>query len=90
METIILRTRFKRKVSMKKILFSVMAAALLSGCTAGTCYQAMKLRRAAESAQGLEKAALLGKADAIQKECDAQNKALQEAQKTNARGKTYR
>jgi hypothetical protein len=75
---------------MRKNLFSCLLVAVLAGCAAGPCYQAMKYRVAAEKAQGLEKAALLGKADAVQKDCDAQCAQQQEAQKLNARGKASR
>jgi len=75
---------------MKKILFSLILAVVFAGCTTGPCYQAMKYRVAADKAQGLEKAALLGKADAVQKDCDAQSAQQQEAQKLNARGKASR
>jgi hypothetical protein len=73
---------------MRKNLFALVLVAFLAGCVSGPCYQAMKFRVAAEHAQGLDKAALLGKADGLQKECDAQSAAQQEAQKLNARGKS--
>jgi hypothetical protein len=75
---------------MKKHLLLVLLFAVLSGCTAGPCYEAMKFRKAAETAQGTEKAALLGKADAVQKECEAYNKNLQESQNRTARFKDHR
>jgi len=75
---------------MKKHLSICVLASILAGCAAGPCYQAMKYRKAAESAQGVEKAALLGKADAIQKECDTYNASLQEHQKLDARAKASR
>ena len=79
----------KEKVPMKKYLSLVLFSIVLSGCAAGPCYEAMKFRTAAETARGEEKAALLGKADAIQKECDAYNKNLQESQNRNARFKDH-
>lgn len=74
---------------MKKRLSMVLLFAVLAGCAAGPCWEAMKFRKAAETAQGAEKAALLGKADAVQKECDAYNKNLQESQNRNARFKDH-
>jgi|WetSurMetagenome_2_1015567.scaffolds.fasta_scaffold715000_1 hypothetical protein len=75
---------------MKKHLSLLLLASILAGCAAGPCYQAMKFRKAAESAQGVEKAALLGKADAVEKECNAYNASLQEQQKHNAAQKAGR
>jgi len=75
---------------MKNFLSFVFLCVVLLDCAPGPCYQAMKFRKAAENAQGIDKAALLGKADAVQKECDAQNASLQEAQKLDARGKARR
>jgi hypothetical protein len=77
------------KAFLKNFFLIVVMAFIFSGCAAGPCWQAMKYRKAAETAQGTEKAALLGKADAVQKECDAQNAALQEKQKDNARLKDH-
>jgi hypothetical protein len=74
----------------KNLLLVPLIGAVLVCCSVGPCYQAMKYRKAAETAQGTEKAALLGKADAIQKECDAYNASLQESQKHAAQGKDRR
>jgi hypothetical protein len=75
---------------MKNYLLSLLLLTFFSSCAPGPCYQAMKYRKAAETVRGTEKAALLGKADAVQKECDAYNATLQEAQKLDARGKARR
>jgi hypothetical protein len=74
---------------MKRKLTLLFAGLALAGCAAGPCYEAMKFRKAAETAQGTEKAALLGKADAVQRECDAYNKDLQESQNRNAKYKDH-
>ena len=74
---------------MKKSFLLFLLGLSLAGCAAGPCWEAMKYRKAAESAQGTEKAALLGKADAVQKECDAYNKQQQDAQNQNAKFKDH-
>ena len=70
---------------MKKCVSAFIFCAVLAGCAAGPCYEAVKYRQAAETAQGIEKAALLGKADALQAQCDARNKEVQESQNRNAK-----
>jgi hypothetical protein len=77
------------KVLMKRNFALLFVGLALAGCAAGPCYEAMKYRQAAETAQGTEKAALLGKADAVQKECDAYNMELQESQNRNAKFKNH-
>jgi hypothetical protein len=72
----------------KKLMFLSLLFTIFAGCSVGPCYQAMKYRKAAETAQGTEKAALLGKADAIQKQCDDYNTSLQESQKRTAINKS--
>jgi hypothetical protein len=74
---------------MLKCLSALFFCAIMAGCAAGPCYEAMKYRQAAETAQGTEKAALLGKADALQRECDVRNKEIQESQSRNAKYKDH-
>ena len=51
----------------------------------GPCFAAMQYRQeAGKTDNAMEKAALLGKADAQQRDCDAYNKQLEEQQKRNA------
>lgn len=72
---------------MKKATHVAVVLAFFCGCSsqlAGPCYQAMQYRNDAENATGAEKAALLGKADAAQRECDHQGEAIQERQKRDA------
>ena len=52
----------------------------------GPCFTAAQYRGEAGKARTYgEKAALLGKADALQHECDAQNRQLQDQQNHNAK-----
>lgn len=57
---------------------------LLQGCTwdfMGPCHRATLLRKDAEKVAGLKKAEMLGKADALQGECDKQNNELYRRQR---------
>jgi hypothetical protein len=74
---------------MKKSLLPLLLGLTLAGCAAGPCWEAMKYRQAAETAQGTEKAALLGKADALQAQCDARNKEVRDSQNHNAKYKDH-
>ncbi len=73
----------------KAMLVAVLSTAfMLSSCggqLAGACYQAMEYRREAQKAQGTRKAALLGKADAAQRECDKQAEIIHESQRESIR-----
>jgi hypothetical protein len=76
---------------VKKFIGCILFAVLLSlaGCNSkelsGPCYAAAQYRQEAGKARtDGEKAALLGKTDALQHECDAQNKQLQDQQNHNA------
>jgi hypothetical protein len=54
----------------------------------GPCFTAAQYRQEAGKARtDGEKAALLGKADALQHECDAQNRQLQDQQNHNAKAR---
>lgn len=75
---------------IKVISGSLLAVILCTtGCNnkelSGPCYAAMQYRQEAGKVRTeVEKAALLGKADAAQHECDAQNRQLQDQQKHSA------
>lgn len=72
-------------------LFCLLAMILFTaGCNnkelCGPCFLAMQYRQEAEKTMpAMEKAALLGKADAAQRDCDAQNRLLQDQQKHGAK-----
>jgi hypothetical protein len=71
----------------KYLIIAALLCMPLFGCAkhfAGPCYKAMQYRRDAENAAGNEKAALLGKADAEQRECDKQAEILKDRQKRDA------
>ena len=77
---------------MKKFIGCILFAVLLSlaSCNnkelSGPCFTAAQYRQEAGKARtDGEKAALLGKADALQHECDAQNRQLQDQQNHNAK-----
>jgi hypothetical protein len=76
---------------MKKVFLASIIALLFGaiGCNNkelnGPCFTAAQYRQEAGKARtDGEKAALLGKADALQHECDSQNKQLQDMQNHNA------
>jgi hypothetical protein len=72
-------------VMIKYFTGLVLAAVLLfQGCTwdlMGPCHRATLLRRDAEHATGFKKAELLGKADALQVECDKQMQQIEKSQR---------
>ena len=77
---------------MKKVIGCLLTGVLLFsiGCNSkelsGPCFTAAQYRQEAGKARtDGEKAALLGKADALQHECDAQNRQLQDQQNHNAK-----
>ena len=75
----------------KNILFCLCATILCTvGCNnkelCGPCFMVMHYRQEAEKTiPAMEKAALLGKANAAQRDCDAQNRQLQDQQKHGAK-----
>jgi hypothetical protein len=74
----------------KVFLGSLIAFSLCAiGCNgkelSGPCYTAMQYRQEAKKNHSeMEKAALLGKADALQRDCDAYNRRLQDMQNHNS------
>jgi hypothetical protein len=71
---------------MKKynMLLIAIAVMLLQGCAfdfMGPCHRATLLRKEAMDVKGLKKAELLGKADALQAECDRNNQMIYNRQK---------
>ena len=71
---------------MKKwsVILVLAVVLLLQGCTwdlMGPCHRATLLRRDAEHASGFKKAELLGKADALQAECDKQMQQIEKSQR---------
>jgi uncharacterized lipoprotein NlpE involved in copper resistance len=77
---------------MQKVIIGCLSAIMLwtIGCNnkelCGPCFMAMHYRQEAEKTiPAMEKAALLGKADAAQRDCDAQNRQLRDQQKHGAK-----
>lgn len=73
-------------MAMKKTgaMVGIAVVLLLQGCTwdlMGPCHRATLLRRDAEHAAGFKKAELLGKADALQVECDKQMQQIEKSQR---------